>query len=274
MKLFRRMLLLFAVMVLLPFSVRAAGKNTIIVRHSRDGVAAANVVFTLYKVDKSYTDPYEAYISVVKSGKKPVSTAVTDQRGRTEFTGLADGKYLVTGGAYIVEDKVCEPEMMLVQLPAKVETDAPLNKVVVIPKYSMRENSEETVYRVMIIWDDEESTRLRPNAVSVQLFRDGKKHSIVKPDKDGNWQYTWTESDPLVPWAVQEKVPEKYKASYSRDGNTFVITNTLRKNTDSDSDTKLPQTGQLWWPVPMLAMIGCSLLLIGWLRRKEFQDEA
>lgn len=33
---------------------------------------------------------------------------------------------------------------------------------------------------------------------------------------------------------------------------------------------KLPQTGQLWWPVPVLAIAGVALFSIGWLRsRKE-----
>lgn len=34
-------------------------------------------------------------------------------------------------------------------------------------------------------------------------------------------------------------------------------------------DSKLPQTGMLWWPVPVLAAGGLALLLIGWLRRRK-----
>jgi len=32
---------------------------------------------------------------------------------------------------------------------------------------------------------------------------------------------------------------------------------------------KLPQTGQLWWPVPVLLSAGLLLLLIGVVRRKR-----
>lgn len=32
---------------------------------------------------------------------------------------------------------------------------------------------------------------------------------------------------------------------------------------------KLPQTGQLWWPVPLLMMAGLTFLVVGFLRRKE-----
>lgn len=32
---------------------------------------------------------------------------------------------------------------------------------------------------------------------------------------------------------------------------------------------ELPQTGQLWWPVPVLASLGTALILIGWIQRKN-----
>lgn len=31
----------------------------------------------------------------------------------------------------------------------------------------------------------------------------------------------------------------------------------------------LPQTGQLWWPVPVLAIAGAAFVLFGWLRRRS-----
>ncbi len=31
----------------------------------------------------------------------------------------------------------------------------------------------------------------------------------------------------------------------------------------------LPQTGQLWWPVPVLAIAGAAFILFGWLRRRS-----
>lgn len=37
----------------------------------------------------------------------------------------------------------------------------------------------------------------------------------------------------------------------------------------SKKDSKLPQTGQLNWPVPVLAALGLGLILCGWLLRSE-----
>lgn len=42
----------------------------------------------------------------------------------------------------------------------------------------------------------------------------------------------------------------------------------------SSGNTKLPQTGQLWWPVPVLLCMGLVCIIIGLIRRREEQDEA
>lgn len=37
--------------------------------------------------------------------------------------------------------------------------------------------------------------------------------------------------------------------------------------------SKLPQTGQLWWPVPFLALDGIIFLMIGWKTRRQEEQE-
>lgn len=39
----------------------------------------------------------------------------------------------------------------------------------------------------------------------------------------------------------------------------------------STTGTKLPQTGQLWWPVPILACAGVLCVMIGWYGRRRFR---
>lgn len=38
------------------------------------------------------------------------------------------------------------------------------------------------------------------------------------------------------------------------------------------SDSKLPQTGQLWWPVPVLVIVGILCVFIGWYRKKRSES--
>ena len=33
----------------------------------------------------------------------------------------------------------------------------------------------------------------------------------------------------------------------------------------------LPQTGQLWWPVPLLAVAGLAMFLLGWVKQQKSQ---
>ena len=41
----------------------------------------------------------------------------------------------------------------------------------------------------------------------------------------------------------------------------------------SGGGKKLPQTGQLWWPVPVLACAGLGCIAVGLFRRREAKDE-
>ena len=41
----------------------------------------------------------------------------------------------------------------------------------------------------------------------------------------------------------------------------------------SSGRTSLPQTGQLWWPVPLMLAVGLLLIAIGLLRRRGYEDE-
>ena len=48
---------------------------------------------------------------------------------------------------------------------------------------------------------------------------------------------------------------------------------TTKPTTSSGGGKKLPQTGQLWWPVPVLACAGLGCIAVGLFRRWEARDE-
>ena len=88
---------------------------------------------------------------------------------------------------------------------------------------------------------------------------------------------------------MEKETPEGYKVTVTQEGITFVMTNTWDEpekppkpgepeepGTDIPEDPvpegpgpKLPQTGQLWWPVPLLALAGRALCLVGWMRKDK-----
>ena len=45
-----------------------------------------------------------------------------------------------------------------------------------------------------------------------------------------------------------------------------------QNTTTTISGGKLPQTGQLWWPVPILAIAGMLFLMFGWYRRRRLGE--
>lgn len=71
---------------------------------------------------------------------------------------------------------------------------------------------------------------------------------------------------------------EDYTVLVTQEGTTFVVTNTYDEGTpenpeqpenpDQPGNPTLPQTGQLWWPVPVLVAGGLLLIVIGVLRRR------
>ena len=69
-----------------------------------------------------------------------------------------------------------------------------------------------------------------------------------------------------ITWTIRESAVSGYVSSTRQNGFTFVLTNTLDKQ-------KLPQTGVLWWPVPILAAAGFAFLITGTFSRKKKDDE-
>lgn len=113
----------------------------------------------------------------------------------------------------------------------------------------------------------------RPAFIEVQLLRDGRVFDTVRLREENNWSHTWTGLDADFAWSVVETaVPAGYTVRVERAGITFVLTNTRPEPEEPEEPEtpggKLPQTGSLWWPVPVLALAGLFLLLLGWGRRR------
>lgn len=244
----------------------------------------------------------EGYI--LRDGITSQDSGTTDARGQLTFptgeTPLAAGLYLVLGQRHIQDGYRCDPAPFLALLPCQdqaantwvysIAADAKCD-ISKIPD----DSRHDTVNRkVLKVWDDDGENR--PKRISVQLLRDGKVYDTVTLSEKNNWRHTWTELNNNYSWrVVEETVPDGYSVTVRLDGITFVVTNTLNtpdkpdtpdtpdapdtpdtpKSPDNPSapDTagqpKLPQTGQLWWPVPVLAAAGLLLIAAGLLYRRE-----
>ena len=205
-----------------------------------------------------------------------------------EDTSLKPGLYLVLASDHTQEGYVYKISPFMVLLPEQnMETNTWEYDVSVSTKYSSAPKSEEpeTVTRkVLKVWKDTGYENDRPEKVEIDLLKDGEIYDTVTLSEENNWRYTWEELSGSSQWTVAEKKTEGYTVSFAREGITFVVTNTRDSSSpvapssgNSGGSSGLPagktgkliQTGQLWWPVPVLMTAGLLLVICGLISRKR-----
>ncbi len=131
------------------------------------------------------------------------------------------------------------------------------------PPYTPPELVDRTVLKV---WkNDGAHLDERPAEVQAALLCNGEVYEVVALNEENGWTYSWTGLDGEMEWTIVEyTVLDKYTSSVTQDGNTFIITNTY---------SDIPQTGQLWWPVPMLLALGLGMIVAGLIRRRGAEYE-
>lgn len=247
---------------------------------------------------------------------RPLDLGETDREGMLTFpTGreeLKPGLYLVLGGSYVSGQYTYTAEPFLVSLPDDNDTGTQwLYDVTVEPKntiYYDGDSPGSTIRRsVLKVWEDDGNEGSRPWSVTVQLLRDGDVYDTVKLNENNGWSHTWKDLDAGPRWTVVEREIPGYTVSVSREGITFVVTNTIETeepspsdepsptekpvetdkpmvpvdkdntggagNTGGSSDPRLPQTGVLWWPVPLLLCAGLLLIIVGCVRGRRDDGE-
>lgn len=164
-----------------------------------------------------------------------------------------------------------------------------------LPKESNTPNDTDTpggsdediiAIKVLKLWKNDDEKR--PENIEIQLLCDDEIYDTVKLNSQNNWNYTWYDLDKSYTWQIVEKaVPDGYTVLVDKLENTYIVTNTyqLTDKTPSGSSKpkpaatpgnggkvppeKLPQTGQLQWPVPILAFLGLMLFVFGWIRHRN-----
>lgn len=72
--------------------------------------------------------------------------------------------------------------------------------------------------------------------------------------------------------APDSSVPDS--SSSDSTGTGSAVVSQPSTSTSTSTPEKIPQTGQLWWPVPIMAVAGIALVVVGWrLCSKKENDE-
>lgn len=206
-----------------------------------------------------------SYVS--KTETDPNFTVTTAENGIAVFS-VSPGLYLVCGNPLELDWKQYNAECNLLALPTHSSDQYLNDKVTIFPKPEITPIPKRQL-QVLKIWNDAHNTSSRPDMIEVELLQNNRRYDTVTLSKSNSWTYHWKELDARHQWSVKEKnIPHTYSVTYEQIGDRFIITNSLNTSPSSPENT-LPQTGLIWWPVPLLALGGMLLFLVGWLMRRQ-----
>ncbi len=234
---------------------------------------------------------------VLSNNIAPADSGKTNGEGKLTFPTadkkLEKGLYLVTAPRHVEGDTAYDTTPFLVLLPtADRENNEWIYDLEVSPKFDTSEIPETVTRKVLKIWEDDGKEEKRPEEITVNLYKDNEVYDTVKLNEENRWNYTWENLDGKAEWKITEVPVEGYKATVSREGITFVLTNTVLPEDDETSDgettdgettdgetpdkptgdSNLPQTGLLWWPVILLLTIGLLFVALGLIRRRSSRN--
>ena len=180
----------------------------------------------------------------------------TDQNGAATCKDLALGLYFVKQTGEVKGFAPCTPFMVTV--PSK-NADGYTYEINASPKTEVARLTSITVKKV---WNTDESTKVA-DSVKVQLLKNGNVVKTATLNAKNNWQITYIDMPESDAYSIKEMdVPKGFTETYSKSGYVFTVTNTAT----------LPETGQLIWPIPVLAVGGMLLIAVGVMLLQKKRD--
>lgn len=239
----------------------------------------------LKNLQDSYLPIHLAYFAASRSLE--FTEKSTDKNGVVVFDKLTPGVYLVVP-SQAAEDR-CSVSPFVVSVP-EYDRESKLwtYDVGASPKINGDIDGEgkDTYISVVKKWETDGEI---PESITVVLLRDFREYAKIQLNEDNDWHYRWDGLSKNHVWNVVESiVPDGYTVSYETSSNTVTIINrdteegttepgiepgtepgegTTRPSDggeDDDGKDDLADTGQLNWPVPVLATAGLLLFSIGW----------
>ena len=223
-------------------------------------------VIKIWQDDVEELRPDEVVIELLKDGTV-YDTVRLNAKNNWRHTWKSLPKYHADGSA--IEWRVTEQPLK--RYTVRISRDG--NTFLVVNTCNPQSPDEDsTTHTVIKRWDDAGYEQKRPDTITVTLLKDGTVYDTRTISRTDSWQYTWSGLPRYNPdgteivWTIQENAVPGYISSIRETGDTFILTNT-------PEGQKLPQTGLLWWPVPVLAAAGLLLLILGTLlKRKNDHD--
>ena len=187
----------------------------------------------------------------------PVEKRVTDGQGSAVFANLPLGLYFVKQTGTVAGYAPCTS--FLVTVP-NYDQEGNVYDVNASPKTDIARLTDITIRKV---WNTDASAEAT-DSVTIQLLKNGVVVKTATLSGQNNWQVTYTDMPESDAYSIVEvNVPRGFTVTYSKSGYVFTATNSA----------SLIQTGQLIWPIPVLAMAGLFLIVVGSIVLRKTRKE-
>lgn len=159
----------------------------------------------------------------------PIQEAKTDIDGKTIFTGIDDGIYLIVQNQTDPKDYEFTSTPFFVQVPYTDKDGKVIYQVTTQPKNDIIYPSNDLEVSVVKLWKDNNNRdHTRPDSIEVGLYGDGELIDTVTLSDINNWSNIWDGLSKDVVWDVQElEIPDSYRMTVENNQNQFIITNQL-----------------------------------------------
>jgi hypothetical protein len=185
--------------------------------------------------------------SFVSQRSVPSVKMTTNADGVAFCKELPIGLYFVKQTGVVEGFAPCTP--FLVTIPNEKNGEY-IYEVDASPKTEVAKLTSITIKK---IWNTDQSTEATKN-VTIQLLRNGTVVKTAHLNAQNHWQVTYADMPESDAYSVNEvDIPKGFTATVKQNGYVFTVTNTAT----------LIQTGQLVWPIPVLAISGMLFIAIG-----------
>lgn len=200
----------------------------------------------------------------------PDTAAASGADGLAVFDHLTPGLYLVTGTPVEVMNWTYSFTPFMVSIPTRDVDEEWVYDV--FSDVKLEKSFALTNIDVVKLWDDLGFEADRPKSIYVDLYQDGVPIDVALLHEGNSWSHTFENLPSAHEYTVKEReVPRWYTVSYEVINGVLVLRNT--HNTNETPIPVIPPTGQLWWPVPVLAGCGMLLVIAGWYIHRKWSQE-
>jgi len=209
-------------------------------------------------------------LQLMVASMAPDAVANSDADGLVVFDDIKTGLYLITGMPVVIGEWTYSFTPFMLSIPTRDMADNWVYDV--FSDVKLRKAPAFLDIDVVKIWDDLGHESDRPNLIYVDLYCDGEPIAVAMLHAGNSWSHTFTHLPSNHLYTVKERqVPQWYEVSYEDINGVLVIRNTHQN--DTTPVPPIPTTGQLWWPVPILAGAGMLLCITGWFIHRKWSQE-